>query len=89
MRADPAFPSLDLSGVVAMPGAAGGRTGLAVRLGAVPAAVCTSPRQALRVLEAAVGSAEGHGAVCESTRSAVPAVVFSRCWLQLIQRPRS
>ncbi|CAD6244520.1 unnamed protein product [Miscanthus lutarioriparius] len=53
-----------------------------VRLGAVPAAVrvleaddAGSTSQALRVLEAAVGCAEGRAAVCESAGTAVPAVV--------------
>jgi hypothetical protein len=52
-----------------------------VRLGAVPAAVrvleadAGSPSQALRVLETAVGCAEGRAAVCESAGTAVPAVV--------------
>ncbi|XP_062219259.1 U-box domain-containing protein 27-like [Phragmites australis] len=52
-----------------------------VRLGAVPAAVriliadAGSPSQALRVLEAAVGCAEGRAAICESAESAIPAVV--------------
>ncbi|XP_066318593.1 U-box domain-containing protein 27-like [Miscanthus floridulus] len=52
-----------------------------VRLGAVPAAVrvleadAGSPSQAFRVLEAAVGCAEGRAAVCESAGTAVPAVV--------------
>ncbi|KAJ1279430.1 hypothetical protein BS78_04G156000 [Paspalum vaginatum] len=52
-----------------------------VRLGAVPAVVrvlradAGPPSQALRVLEAAVGCAEGRAAVCESAASAVPAVV--------------
>ncbi|CAD6250758.1 unnamed protein product [Miscanthus lutarioriparius] len=52
-----------------------------VRLGAVSAAVrvleadAGSPIQALRVLEAAVGCAEGRAAVCESAGTAVPAVV--------------
>lgn len=52
-----------------------------VRLGAVPAAVRVLARdagpaaQALRVLEAAVGCAEGRAAVCEAAEQAVPAVV--------------
>ncbi|KAK3154299.1 hypothetical protein QOZ80_2BG0188770 [Eleusine coracana subsp. coracana] len=52
-----------------------------VRLGAVPAAVralaCDAgpPAQALLVLEAAVGCAEGRAAVCEAADRAVPAVV--------------
>lgn len=52
-----------------------------VRLGAVPAVVrvldadAGPPSQALQVLEAAVGCAEGRAAVCESAGSAVPAVV--------------
>jgi hypothetical protein len=52
-----------------------------VRLGAVPAAVrvladdAGCPVQALRVLEAAAGCAEGRAAICESAETAVPAVV--------------
>ncbi|WVZ75106.1 hypothetical protein U9M48_023194 [Paspalum notatum var. saurae] len=52
-----------------------------VRLGAVPAVVralrddAGAPSQALRVLEAAVGCAEGRAAVCESAATAVRAVV--------------
>jgi hypothetical protein len=49
-----------------------------VRLGAVPAAVRglgADAGQALRVLEAAVGCAEGRAAICESADSAIPAVV--------------
>ncbi|AQK52920.1 U-box domain-containing protein 27 [Zea mays] len=52
-----------------------------VRLGAVAAAVrvleadAGPPGQALRVLEATVGCAEGRAAVCESALSVVPAVV--------------
>ncbi|RLM77885.1 U-box domain-containing protein 27-like [Panicum miliaceum] len=52
-----------------------------VRLGAVPAAVrvlaadAGCPAQALRVLEAAVGCAEGRAAICKSAETAVPAVV--------------
>ncbi|KAF0934069.1 hypothetical protein E2562_022745 [Oryza meyeriana var. granulata] len=54
-----------------------------VRLGAVPAAVrvlatelaAGSHAQALRVLEAAVGCAEGRAAVCEEAEEAIPAVV--------------
>ncbi|CAN6278782.1 unnamed protein product [Urochloa humidicola] len=52
-----------------------------VRLGAVPAAVrvlvddAGCPAQALGVLEAAVGCAEGRAAICESAETAVPAVV--------------
>uniref|UniRef100_A0A0E0CLP2 U-box domain-containing protein n=1 Tax=Oryza meridionalis TaxID=40149 RepID=A0A0E0CLP2_9ORYZ len=60
-----------------------------VRLGAVPAAVRVlatdhhggSHAQALRVLEAAVGCAEGRAAVCEVAEAAIPAVVsrMMRC----------
>ncbi|KAL6634517.1 hypothetical protein ACP70R_027188 [Stipagrostis hirtigluma subsp. patula] len=52
-----------------------------VRLGAVPAVVrvlaadAGSPSEALRVLEAAVGCAEGRAAICEAAESAIPAVV--------------
>jgi hypothetical protein len=52
-----------------------------VRLGAVPAAVLVlatdagSPSQALRVLEAAVGCAEGRAAICEEADAAIPAVL--------------
>ncbi|RLM75695.1 hypothetical protein C2845_PM15G08030 [Panicum miliaceum] len=54
-----------------------------VRLGAVPAAVralraAAGPRasaKALRVLESAVGCAEGRAALCEGAEEAVPAVV--------------
>uniref|UniRef100_A0ACD5ZB70 Uncharacterized protein n=1 Tax=Avena sativa TaxID=4498 RepID=A0ACD5ZB70_AVESA len=52
-----------------------------VRLGAVPAAVrvlatdAGSPCQALRVLEATVGCAEGRAAICEKADEAVPAVL--------------
>ncbi|CAN6244605.1 unnamed protein product [Urochloa humidicola] len=52
-----------------------------VRLGAVPAAVrvlvddAGCPVKALRVLEAAVGCAEGRAAICETAEAAVPAVV--------------
>ncbi|CAL5057857.1 unnamed protein product [Urochloa decumbens] len=52
-----------------------------VRLGAVRAAVrvladdAGCPAQALRVLEAAVGCAEGRAAICEAAEAAVPAVV--------------
>jgi hypothetical protein len=52
-----------------------------VRLGAVPAAVrvlaadAGNPGHALRVLEAAVGCAEGRAAICEAAEAAVPAVV--------------
>jgi hypothetical protein len=49
-----------------------------VRLGAVPAAVRglgADAGHALRVLEAAVGCAEGRAAICESADSAIPAVV--------------
>ncbi|KAK1617384.1 hypothetical protein QYE76_022901 [Lolium multiflorum] len=52
-----------------------------VRLGAVPAAVrvlatdAGSPSQALRVLEATVGCAEGRAAICEMADTAIPAVL--------------
>ncbi|XP_047077021.1 U-box domain-containing protein 27-like [Lolium rigidum] len=52
-----------------------------VRLGAVPAAVrvlatdAGSPSQALRVLEATVGCAEGRAAICEMGDAAIPAVL--------------
>ncbi|CAO2039140.1 unnamed protein product [Urochloa humidicola] len=52
-----------------------------VRLGAVPAAVrvlvddAGCPVKALRVLEAAVGCAEGRAAICEAAETAVPVVV--------------
>ncbi|KAL5207665.1 hypothetical protein ABZP36_032100 [Zizania latifolia] len=52
-----------------------------VRLGAVPAAVrvlatdAGCPAQALLVLEAALGCAEGRAALCEKAEEAIPAVV--------------
>ncbi|CAO2046087.1 unnamed protein product [Urochloa humidicola] len=52
-----------------------------VRLGAVPAAVrvlvddAGCPVKAMRVLEAAVGCAEGRAAICEAAETAVPVVV--------------
>ncbi|KAF8686606.1 hypothetical protein HU200_043432 [Digitaria exilis] len=70
-----------LSCLAAIAGTRRARRAEMVRLGAVEAAVrvlvddAGCPGQALRVLEAAVGCAEGRAAICEDAEAAIPAVV--------------